>query len=363
MLIVNRRCASASILWWLSCPFKILAQFIRLALFAGVLLTGFIPIFILYLYSRHVVKGIRYGKGFRQKLDIYHPMQWDGDSLSQPPEGFPVCVFVCGGAWIIGHRTWAFLMGYVAQRNGVLFLSVDYRNYPCARVPAMADDVEHALTWVLSNIRSHGGNPSNVTLIGQSAGAHLTALVLLRQAKRMRDGICADPSSEICLQLGENDWTPCVVLRRWIGVSGLYNVPKAIPEMSRRGLPECTIQALFDNDAIACSPTYACIDSSLARLLPPVYLFHGRADKTASVEHSEEFAATLRSIGAHVESTYYDEFGHTDPILEGPLSGTDPLMAALLSLIHGEPSLDKEVRVPMLVPPCLVRCARWVNPF
>ena len=66
--------------------------------------------------------------------------------------------------------------------TGVLLVAVDYRNFPCAQMPDMIDDVCKGVAWVLANIKTYGGDPDNVILMGQSAGAHLTAMALIRHA-------------------------------------------------------------------------------------------------------------------------------------------------------------------------------------
>ena len=65
----------------------------------------------------------------------------DGASVDRPA---PVLVVVSGGAWIIGYRMWAFLFGFQLARRGIVCVSVDYRNFPQARIPQMVDDVEEA---------------------------------------------------------------------------------------------------------------------------------------------------------------------------------------------------------------------------
>ena len=104
----------------------------------------------------------------------------DGSGGCDGGRGCPVVIFVSGGAWIIGYRMWGFLLGLALQRAGVLCVCVDYRNFPQAGMPSMVDDVAAACAWVRNHIGAYGGDPTNLSLVGQSAGAHLTALHLLR---------------------------------------------------------------------------------------------------------------------------------------------------------------------------------------
>lgn len=45
----------------------------------------------------------------------------------------------------------------------------------------MLEDVNTGIAWVMRKIERHGGDPDNVTLVGQSAGGQLAALALIRQ--------------------------------------------------------------------------------------------------------------------------------------------------------------------------------------
>ena len=47
--------------------------------------------------------------------------------------------------------------------------------------PTHIQDVAKAINWVEDNISNYGGNPSNIMLIGHSAGAHITALAVTNQ--------------------------------------------------------------------------------------------------------------------------------------------------------------------------------------
>ena len=58
-----------------------------------------------------------------------------------------------------------------------MFVSINYRLTPAGKHPANIQDVAKAVAWVHNHIAEHGGDPSQINIMGHSAGAHLTALV------------------------------------------------------------------------------------------------------------------------------------------------------------------------------------------
>ena len=68
-------------------------------------------------------------------------------------------------------------------KHGVLVVCPDYRNFPAGRVGDMLEDVDRSVDWVFESIAKYGGDPTDVTLGGQSAGAHLSSLSLLRRCQ------------------------------------------------------------------------------------------------------------------------------------------------------------------------------------
>ncbi|CAI7788066.1 unnamed protein product [Closterium sp. NIES-54] len=108
-------------------------------------------------------------------LDIFVP-------ASPSPRPRPVVIFITGGAWIIGYKAWGTLLAQALEERGVIVASIDYRNFPQATVSGMLDDVTRGIGWVLQNIHRYGGDPSRVHLAGQSAGAHLSSVAIIRQA-------------------------------------------------------------------------------------------------------------------------------------------------------------------------------------
>ncbi|WP_394427866.1 carboxylesterase/lipase family protein [Streptomyces sp. SGAir0957] len=99
--------------------------------------------------------------------------------------GLPVMVFVHGGAFVAGSTRSALYDGSAFARDGVVLVTLNYRlgiagflDLPGAPANRGLLDVVAALRWVQDNITAFGGDPHNVTVFGQSAGATLVGAVL-----------------------------------------------------------------------------------------------------------------------------------------------------------------------------------------
>ncbi|MFD6433286.1 carboxylesterase/lipase family protein [Streptomyces venezuelae] len=99
--------------------------------------------------------------------------------------GLPVMVFVHGGGFVAGSTRSALYDGSAFARDGVVLVSLNYRlgiagflDLPGAPANRGLLDVVAALRWVRENIAAFGGDPRNVTLFGQSAGATIIGGVL-----------------------------------------------------------------------------------------------------------------------------------------------------------------------------------------
>lgn len=115
---------------------------------------------------------------------------------SQIPEPAPVMVWIHGGGWELGTGgDPAFDGQNLSERGGVVVVTVNYRLGPLGwlALPELsAEDPDHpgsgdwgledqraALEWVQRNIAAFGGDPDEVTLFGESAGAFNTCLHLV----------------------------------------------------------------------------------------------------------------------------------------------------------------------------------------
>lgn len=93
-------------------------------------------------------------------------------------EGRPVMVFIHGGGFVIGSKDAPVQNGSAFARDGIVCVAINYRLgidgfLPIPGVPTNLGlrDMLAALAWVRDNIAALGGDPGNVTVFGESAGA------------------------------------------------------------------------------------------------------------------------------------------------------------------------------------------------
>lgn len=360
-----------------------LVMFLRLVLFAAFMSPGIIPSFARYVLSDRILRNVAYGPSLRHQLDIYLPQSTDRESGSDTSpsrtERAPVVIFVTGGAWVIGWKAWTWIMGLVMQTQGVLFVSVDYRNFPQASAGTMVQDVVQAVGWVLASLDGLGGDRDNVVLVGQSAGAHLSCMALIEQARRERGELAAGrgslagpaararpPTSRAAFREdGEwqrrfSSWSPRS-LRSWAGISGPYELESFTTYLAGRGLPPSIFRAIMGTDVRHLSPV-ARLERNLA--LPPIVLFHGSSDRSVPEQQSMALATALKGAGARVELKLYPGKAHTDVLLEDCLAGRNSeMMLDVLDFIKGPLDRGSVPSVPTSLPGWMLRCAQFVNPF
>lgn len=92
--------------------------------------------------------------------------------------GLPVMVFIHGGGFVVGSKDVSVHDGSAFARDGVVCIAINYRMgidgfLPIPGVPTNLGlrDMIAALEWVRDNAAAFGGDPANVTVFGESAGA------------------------------------------------------------------------------------------------------------------------------------------------------------------------------------------------
>lgn len=122
-------------------------------------------------------RNIKTRGGSDIRIRIYTP-----ESVKKSSEPAPVMVYYHGGAFLIASiEAVDPFVRLMANRLGVIVVSVNYRLAPEHRYPAAHDDAIYAYRWVLKNAASFGANPNRVLVGGDSAGGNLALSVSHRQ--------------------------------------------------------------------------------------------------------------------------------------------------------------------------------------
>ena len=116
-------------------------------------------------------------------LNIYSPGKFISSTASPT---YPVMVYIHGGGYQGG--TALLYPGDILASRGVIVVTIQYRLGPFGFLTTgdaaargnygMLDQIQ-ALRWIKENIHSFNGNPSQITIFGQSAGAFSVGLLLL----------------------------------------------------------------------------------------------------------------------------------------------------------------------------------------
>ena len=111
----------------------------------------------------------------------------------------PVIVWIHGGSLRVGGSAEPLFDGASFARRGIVFVSINYRLGVLGWLahPALSAESPHhasgnyglldqieALRWVRANVAAFGGDPGNVTIMGESAGALSVAYLLVSPLAR-----------------------------------------------------------------------------------------------------------------------------------------------------------------------------------
>jgi len=147
-----------------------------------------------------------------------------------------VYLHIHGGGWTLGgpHLDDARLEA-IADTNGLVAISVKYRLAPEHPYPAGPDDCEAAALWLVEHAPEHFGT-SKLTIGGESAGAHLSVVTLLR----LRDRHGITPFCGANLEAGCYDLTLTPSARRF----GLAKLVLSTRDISK--FVECFVPPTVD---------------------------------------------------------------------------------------------------------------------
>jgi acetyl esterase/lipase len=228
----------------------------------------------------------------------------------------PVLVGVHGGGWQLGDRKFYRHWGGYLAKHGFAVFAIDYRLMkPKVRTwPGVVGDCRAAVQFVRARAADLGLDPDRIGMIGDSAGAHLSALVALAGDEPLFSGQYPD---DPCNATAAN-------VKAVIGFYGVYDMlaqwehdqitrPRdSVTEKLLGGPPMVSRKTFFEASPLS----YATVDKNSVRFL----LIYGREDDIVDpATQSEKFLTGLKQAGFFARTIVVPGAGHfwsVDPVEE-----------------------------------------------
>jgi len=235
------------------------------------------------------------------------------------PQGLrkaPVLVGVHGGGWQVGDRKFYTYWGNYLARNGYAVFAIEYRlmNPGVKTWPGAVYDTRAAVQFVRAEAAEFGLDAERVGLIGDSAGAHLSAFVALAgneplfASQYLSDRHAATPA-EVKVVVGF--YGVYDMLAQWEH-DQITRPRDQIVEKLLGGPPMVSRKVFFEASPLS----YATIDKNSTRFL----LIYGREDDVVDpATQSEKFLTALKQAGFFARAIVVPGAGHfwsVDPVDE-----------------------------------------------
>jgi acetyl esterase/lipase len=227
-----------------------------------------------------------------------------------------VLVAAHGGGWQLGDRKFYQNWGNYLAKHGYAVFAIEYRLMkPGLKTwPGVVGDCRAAVQFVRAKATDLGLDPERIGMIGDSAGAHLSALVALAGDEPLYSSLYPnDPYAA----------TPADV-KAAIGFYGVYDMtaqwehdqitrPRdSVTEKLLGGPPMISRKTFFEASPLS----YATVDKNSARFL----LIYGREDDIVDpATQSEKFLTALKQAGFFARTIVVPGAGHfwsVDPVEE-----------------------------------------------
>ncbi len=239
-----------------------------------------------------VYRDQRYGDGPRQLADLY----------PAPGPGGPIVLFFHGGFWrALSKDHLGFVAGPLIEA-GAAAVVPGYDLCPSVPLRTVVEQARQALLWTRQQAARLNGDPDRIYVAGNSAGAHLAAMLMTEDWTR--HGLPRAPIAGAILVTGIYDLRP--VLRIQVNEE-VRLAPAEVPALSPQFLPlHCRV------------PTIVAV---------------GAAEPPLWVEQSQRFAAKLSAKGADVRLMEIAGLHHFS-ITHSLSDPSAPLTRAMLDLVY-----------------------------
>jgi len=280
----------------------------------------------IYIIFFIISENVRYGAKDKNKVDVYYN-KLDTKTLK------PVVIFIHGGAWVKGDKYNFIEVGASLARNGYVAFLPNYTLFPEGNIEDMVADIHQIIRWVWYYGYIYGGDKDRITLCAYSAGAHITALTIVKTALRM---------------FNQNDVIGILPrLEKLVLFSGPYNiddldqVSKMLLGMSiESGLLKSVLNHLFNSRYVSPTGILRELVKDNANLdlgMPKIVFYYSDEDQLIPKSSVYDFMSEIHRVSPNTQIVYwYDEGFHSthDTLMMGARDGVEKYQRAFFTVIQ-----------------------------
>jgi acetyl esterase/lipase len=261
-------------------------------------------------------------KGMDLTLDIYTPKS--SKSIN------PVLIIFHGGGWLMNDNSIMDQMSqYLATNTEYVICNVNYRLLSdlenTVTLDEIVEDAFGAVLWIKDNIAKYKGDKTKIAVTGDSAGAHLSAMIVNsgmalssndEYEENLKFGPTWLPRNKTAEQVAEENG---LAVQAAILSYGAFNIYKGsldgfetfknpfwlISGSKARGVFGNQYNAKINQNMYqAVSPIYN-IPKQVERVLPPQYFIVGSEDSVTSPASVKKY---IEELDSHGQKTTYWEY-------------------------------------------------------
>ena len=266
-------------------------------------------------------------EGMDLTLDIYTPKSSRSTN--------PVLIIFHGGGWLINDNSIMDQMSqYIATNSEYVICNVNYRLLSdldnTVTLDEIVEDAFGAVLWIKDNIAKYKGDKTKIAVTGDSAGAHLSAMIVNSSSQLSSNTIFKENLSFTPTYLSNGKTAEEIGIKNELAVQaailsyGSFDIyetslrgfetfknPFWLFSMSRaRGVFGDNYSAEKDPKMYkALSPIYN-IPKVEDKILPPQFFIVGTKDRLTTPELIKEYTKRLESFGHKSEYWEYKDKNH-----------------------------------------------------
>jgi acetyl esterase len=224
----------------------------------------------------------------------------------------PALVDVHGGAWTRLDRTVGQHHGRGLAAGGIVVVSLDFRQGPTHKHPAMAQDAAAGVRWARAHATRLGVDPARIGLLGQSSGGHIALLVAVQPGAFagtpvvMPDGaLRSDGDDSVKVVIAAYPVADPLARHRFMAAhTSDPQFPNA-PRLMESSTGYFGSEAMMEEASVT-----RVVATGRARALPPAWIGQPENDDNVPPEIPEALVAAWQKAGGRIERVRFPGAKH-----------------------------------------------------